>query len=61
MVPGGDHGIVVGNDHFFITNDRANRRARWQADVLDGLANHLAGLGVAMGNRLDCLRRTSTQ
>jgi hypothetical protein len=60
MVAGGDHRVVVGDDHLFIANDRADGSTRWQADIADRLANHLARLRVAVGNRLDGFRRAST-
>ncbi|MNN95085.1 hypothetical protein D3C81_2138330 [compost metagenome] len=61
MVAGFDHGVVVGDDHFFVANDRANGGARRQADVLDGLADDLAGFRIAMGNGLDGLCRAPAQ
>ena len=56
-----DDGGVVGNQHFFVTNDRANGGARWQVNLADTAANHLARLRVAVGNRLNGFGRTPTQ
>ena len=61
MVAGIDDGRVVGDQHFFVANDRANRGPRWQVDFTDAAANHLARLGVTVGDGFDGLRRTAAQ
>ena len=52
MIAGLDDGVVVGNDHLFIANNRADGGARRQADIADGLADDLARFRVTVGNCL---------
>ncbi|MNF08475.1 hypothetical protein D3C80_2089060 [compost metagenome] len=61
MVAGLDHRVVVGDQHFFVANDRADGGSGRQGDVFDGFADHLAGLRVAMGDGFDGLGRTTAQ
>ena len=61
MVAGFDHRVVVGNQHFFIADDRADGGARWQGNVFNHTADHLARFGVTMGNRFDGLGCTAAQ
>ena len=56
-----DDGGVVGNQHFFITNDRANGGARWQVDLTDAPSDYLARLRVTVGDGFDGLGRTAPQ
>src|SRR3546814_3265493 len=61
MVAGLDHGAVMGDEHLFVADDRADGGAWRQAEVADGLADDFAGLGIAMGNRLDGFGRATAQ
>ncbi|MNO06484.1 hypothetical protein D3C81_2282690 [compost metagenome] len=61
MITRFDHGVVVGDDHFFVANDRADGGAWRQADVLDGFTDDFARLLIAVGNGLDGLRRAAPQ
>ena len=61
VIAGFDHRVVVGDQHFFVTNDRADGGTRRQCDVFDGLADHLAGLRVAVSDCLDGLSRAAAQ
>ncbi|MNG35656.1 hypothetical protein D3C84_1224530 [compost metagenome] len=61
MVAGCDHGVIVRDNDLFIANDGANRGTRRQADILDGLADHLARFRIAMGNGLDGFCRAPAQ
>lgn len=61
VVAGLDHGIVVGDEDFFVADDRADGGAGWQADVADGFADHFAGFGVAVGDGFDGFGRAAAQ
>ena len=61
MVARLDHRGIVGDQHLFVANDRADGRPRWLRNIGDGPAHHLARLRIAMGNCLDGFRRPAPE
>src|SRR3990167_11447360 len=61
MVACRDLGSAVGDQHFFVTDNRADGGAGRQLDVGDRAADHLARLGITVGNCLNGLGSATSQ